>query len=136
LYERPVSRFVADFVGTSNLFDDVTSEVVLGRAGHHSLRPEKMLVGAGPSTEAGSRSAAGVVAEAIYLGSGVRLVVDLDQGPRVAVLQQNAGGRAHGSHGDRVFVSWRDADVVALGDAPIAEQNDTPSRTIRTVDTH
>ncbi|WP_251448601.1 ABC transporter ATP-binding protein, partial [Microbacterium sp. USTB-Y] len=77
LYERPVSRFVADFVGTSNLFDDVTSEVVLGRAGHHSLRPEKMLVGAGPSTEAGSRSAAGVVAEAIYLGSGVRLVVDL-----------------------------------------------------------
>jgi putative spermidine/putrescine transport system ATP-binding protein len=105
---------------------------VLGRQGHHSLRPEKLLVAAAPSDEPGRRSAAGVVAEAIYLGSGVRLVVDLDEGPRVTVLQQNIGGRAHGDHGDRVFVSWRDADVVPLGDAPLAEQNDTPSRTIRT----
>ncbi|SFR36745.1 putative spermidine/putrescine transport system ATP-binding protein [Microbacterium azadirachtae] len=132
LYERPASRFVADFVGTSNLFDEVTSARVLGRRGHHSLRPEKLLVAAAPSDEAGRRSAAGVVAEAIYLGSGVRLVVDLDEGPRVTVLQQNIGGHAHGDHGDRVFVSWRDADVVPLGDAPLAEQNDTPSRTIPT----
>ena len=65
----------------------------------------------------------------------MRLVVDLDQGPRVAILQQNIGGHAPNDHGDRVFVSWRDADVVALDDAPAAEQNDTPSRTIRTVGT-
>ncbi|MGN7859581.1 ABC transporter ATP-binding protein [Microbacterium sp. 22303] len=132
LYEKPVSRFVADFVGTSNLFDDVTSELVLGRTGHHSLRPEKLAVSPAPSVEPGYRSAPGVLAEAIYLGSGVRLVVDLDQGPRVTVLEQNVGGRAHGAHGDRVFVSWRDVDLVALDNAPAAEQNETPSRTIRT----
>ncbi|GAA4482977.1 ABC transporter ATP-binding protein [Microbacterium panaciterrae] len=133
LYERPVSRFVADFVGTSNLFDDIASELVLGRTGHHSLRPEKLVVSPRPSTEPGFRSAPGVVAEAIYLGSGVRLVIDLDRGPRITALEQSVGGHAHGDHGDRVFVSWRDADVVPLGDAPIGPQNDTPSKTIRTV---
>lgn len=44
LYERPRSRFVADFVGTSNLFDADRSRTILGREGHHSVRPEKMTV--------------------------------------------------------------------------------------------
>ena len=35
----------------------------------------------------------GTVVEAIYLGSGIRLVVDLDDGPRVTVLEQNDRGR-------------------------------------------
>ncbi|WP_353111290.1 ABC transporter ATP-binding protein [Microbacterium sp.] len=135
LYEKPASRFVADFVGTSNLFDDVRSELILGRPGHHSLRPEKLVVSDGATGSPGMRSAEGVVAESIYLGSAVRIVVDLDAGMRVSVLQQNVGGHAHGNHGDRVHVSWRDADVVVLDDSPIGEQNDTPSSTIRTVGT-
>ena len=133
LYEKPSSRFVADFVGTSNLFDVETSREVLGRPGHHSLRPEKLVVGPAASTEPGTRSVTGSVVEAIYLGSGVRLVIDLDSGTRVTALQQNTGGRVHESHGDRVHVTWREADVVVLDDAPIGEQNDTPSRTIRAV---
>lgn len=136
LYERPVSRFVADFVGTSNLFDDVASEIVLGRSGHHSLRPEKLVLAATAPESAELRSAAGVVVEAIYLGSGVRVVVDLEAGPRVTVLEQNIGGHVHGAHGDRVFVTWRDADVVPLDDSPVGPQNETPSSTIRTVGAH
>ncbi len=136
LYERPGSRFVADFVGTSNLFDDERSRELLGRGGEHSVRPEKMTVAAVdslaepvearvpstssefPSTGSGNgdiHNAWGTVVEAIYLGSGIRLVVDLDAGGRVTVLEQNDRFRAHDDErGDRVVVSWHDSDVVAL----------------------
>jgi ABC-type Fe3+/spermidine/putrescine transport system ATPase subunit len=120
LYERPASRFVADFVGTSNLFDDRVSTELLGRSGVHSVRPEKMTVGAGESG-AGIRNAAGTVVETIYLGSGIRLVVDLDAGVRVSVLEQNDRNRIHDEdRGDRVVVSWHDDDVITLGGADAA----------------
>jgi putative spermidine/putrescine transport system ATP-binding protein len=120
LYERPASRFVADFVGTSNLFDDRVSTELLGRVGVHSVRPEKMTVGAGESG-AGIRNAHGTVVETIYLGSGIRLVVDLDAGVRVSVLEQNDRNRIHDEdRGDRVVVSWHDDDVITLGGADAA----------------
>src|ERR671913_619871 len=109
LYERPASRFVADFVGTSNLFDEDRSRSILGRDGHHSVRPEKMTVSTGGLDGVGVRNVPGTVVEAIYLGSGVRLVVDLDDGTRVTVLEQNDRDRMHDDErGDRVVVSWHD----------------------------
>ena len=116
LYERPTSRFVADFVGTSNLFDHERSVALLGRGGHHSVRPEKMSVTHDGLYGEGVVNLPGTVVEAIYLGSGVRLVVDLDDGTRVTVLEQNVRGRVHDDErGDRVVVSWHDDDVVPLG---------------------
>jgi putative spermidine/putrescine transport system ATP-binding protein len=116
LYERPASRFVADFVGTSNLFGHEHSQALLGREGHHSVRPEKMTVTSAGLTGDGVRNAPGTVVEAIYLGSGIRLVVDLDAGTRVTVLEQNDRDRVHDDErGDRVVVSWHDDDVVPLG---------------------
>ncbi|WP_394553556.1 ABC transporter ATP-binding protein [Agromyces sp. MMS24-JH15] len=115
LYERPTSRFVADFVGTSNLFDEDASVAVLGRKGTHSIRPEKLSVVAPDTAEPALRTARGTVVEAIYLGSGIRIVVDLDAGPRISVLEQNARGRLHDDQrGDRVLVAWHDDDVVEL----------------------
>jgi len=115
LYERPESRFVADFVGTSNLFDEERSRSILGRDGHHSVRPEKMTVTRAGLDGEGVRNVPGTVVEAIYLGSGVRLVVDLDDGTRVTVLEQNVRDRVHDDErGDRVVVSWHDDDVVPL----------------------
>lgn len=115
LYERPGSRFVADFVGTSNLLDDTRSRELLGLPGEHSVRPEKMTVGTVEQAGDGVRNAWGTLVEAIYLGSGIRLVVDLDAGIRVTVLEQNDRGRVYDDdRGDRVVVSWHDADVVEL----------------------
>ncbi|MDR6905930.1 putative spermidine/putrescine transport system ATP-binding protein [Agromyces sp. 3263] len=116
LYERPTSRFVADFVGTSNLFDAERSRDLLGREGHHSVRPEKMSVTREGLVGEGVVNVPGTVVEAIYLGSGVRLVVDLDDGTRVTVLEQNDRDRIHDDErGDRVVVSWHADDVVHLG---------------------
>jgi putative spermidine/putrescine transport system ATP-binding protein len=115
LYERPMSHFVADFVGTSNLFGEEHARALLGREGEFSVRPEKLTLGEEPATASGMRSAQGTIVESIYLGSGIRRVVDLDAGPRVSVLEHNDRSRkADKDRGDRVHVSWHDDDVVAL----------------------
>jgi putative spermidine/putrescine transport system ATP-binding protein len=113
IYERPRSPFVATFVGTSNVFDAALSRTVLGRDGVNALRPEKITL------TGGDRGVPGTVAEVIYLGTGSRVLVDLDAGTRVTVLEQNSAGRtAAVARGQRVRVDWSDTDVVALTAAP------------------
>lgn len=114
LYENPASRFVADFVGTSNVFAADHAQKVLGRQGEFSIRPERLQVAAVPQASTG-HSAAGTVLETIYVGSAVRCVVELDAGPRVTVLQRNDRDMG-GEHlrGKRVHVMWHEEDVVVL----------------------
>lgn len=117
LYEQPSSRFVADFVGTTNIFRADDARAILGRDGEFSIRPEKLTLGAAADAEA--RTAAGRLVESIYLGSGIRHVIDLDAGPRISVLERNDRARsADRDRGDRVDVSWHDGDVIALS-APV-----------------
>ena len=118
LYEHPVSPFVAAFVGTSNIFDDEVSLRLLGRGGIHSVRPEKISVSRDETAPATNRTATGTLAEIIYVGSSTRLIIDLDAGTRIAVLEQNDAGREsfHG-RGARVAVGWQDRDVIDLDTA-------------------
>ncbi|MGH1563935.1 ABC transporter ATP-binding protein [Mumia sp. DW29H23] len=123
VYEEPRDPYVASFVGTSNLFDAATSHLILGRNGAHALRPEKIsLADAGGVTSSEPVrisgdvvEARGVVAETIYLGSANRVIVDLDAGPRLVVLEQTTGALAEREHrGDTVWTRWSLDDVVAL----------------------
>ena len=122
IYETPTSPFVASFVGTSNIFDDASSQALLGRSGFNSVRPEKITIKPADSKAAsGARAVAGVIAEEIYLGTSTRVLVDIDNGPRLNVLEQNASSRTdHDRRGEAVVAEWLDRDVVALGAAPIA----------------
>ena len=45
VYERPATRFVAGFVGTSNLLTGAVAEQVIGSAGTWTIRPEKIHLG-------------------------------------------------------------------------------------------
>jgi iron(III) transport system ATP-binding protein len=98
LYERPVSRFVADFIGINNLLDGtvksaegqrgVRAETALGeilaihdkplRPGDRCvicIRPENLLLN-GPSAE-GRNQFKGRIAFSAYLGNALRYDVDL-----------------------------------------------------------
>ena len=44
VYENPVNRFVADFVGTSNVLDGDAAEALVGRRGLFAVRPERIAV--------------------------------------------------------------------------------------------
>jgi len=42
VYENPANRFVADFVGTSNVLDGAAAEALMGRPGTFVIRPERV----------------------------------------------------------------------------------------------
>jgi putative spermidine/putrescine transport system ATP-binding protein len=122
IYEHPTSPFVADFVGTSNLFDADEAKRMLKSDGPRSLRPEKItLASAGSSVPKGHQSVRGTVSEVIYLGTSTRLLVDLEGGYRLNVLEQNVstgGSDAHDRRGTAVVASWSPADIVSLAPTP------------------
>ena len=111
-YEQPVNEYVASFVGTSNLFDAEAARAVLGAEGRFALRPEKIHLVA-PSASAGGPQAKGKVAETIYLGVGRRVVVDLEAGPQLVVLEPSTTEAAV-KRGDAVLATWRTEDLVRL----------------------
>jgi putative spermidine/putrescine transport system ATP-binding protein len=116
IYDRPRSSFVASFVGTSNIFDDALSTSLLGRGGTNSVRPERIALR--PTPTPGADSAVGTIAEVIYVGTSTRIVVDLDAGKRIIVLEQNSTSddvrATHDRRGERVHAEWSAAAIVPL----------------------
>ncbi|KQY59763.1 spermidine/putrescine ABC transporter ATP-binding protein [Aeromicrobium sp. Root495] len=113
IYEAPQTEYVATFVGTSNVFGPDEARAVLGREGRFALRPEKISLFSAGESAAGSISARGVVAETIYLGTGRRVVVDLEAGQRLVVLEPSTAVAPVG-RGDSVVAAWRPDDLVPL----------------------
>ena len=72
IYEQPSSRFVADFVGASNVLSEERSLEWLGVKALHSLRPERVQLVAGMSGEPDVTFDATVL-DVQYLGAGSRL---------------------------------------------------------------
>ncbi|MEP6526476.1 MAG: ABC transporter ATP-binding protein [Nocardioidaceae bacterium] len=111
VYERPVTKFVAGFVGTTNLLHGRTAEELFGSARTYAVRPEKIRIStdlADPAP-AGAESVTGKVAEVVYLGAATRFVVDLDTGGQLVALQQNMHRSSMdvlGYRGAQVRLSW------------------------------
>jgi putative spermidine/putrescine transport system ATP-binding protein len=118
VYEHPATPFVAGFVGTSNLLTGDAAQNVFGEAGTFSVRPEKIRV----TTEedrpgADESSSMGVISKVIYLGPETRLIVDLDGGGHLAVMQQNLtteSSEALALEGKRVRLTWKRLHNLAL----------------------
>ncbi len=139
LYERPVNRFVADFIGESNFIkgqvERVSDGQVLVRIGNEAVlasqgekapgvgqevslavRPEKMTITA--TIQAAGAGLSGRVEQVIYIGADTRYLVTLQDGSPVAVRVQNCGGQALAefSQGERVKVSWAPEDARLLAE--------------------
>ncbi|MFJ4782494.1 ABC transporter ATP-binding protein [Streptomyces sp. NPDC088794] len=125
IYERPLTSFVASFVGTSNLLTGEAAQRVVGKAGTFSIRPEKVRIAEESAEEsAGADSpehttAIGTVAEVVYLGDSTRFLVDLDAGGRLTALQQNLETSAEdvaAYRGTRVRLRWQRRHTVHVPD--------------------
>ena len=78
VYNRPATRFVADFVGSSNVLPPALTRALGGPEAWASLRPEvTRLAATGPVTA--------TVTALRYLGSGTRVVLDMG-GTELAAL--------------------------------------------------
>jgi putative spermidine/putrescine transport system ATP-binding protein len=132
IYERPASRFVAGFVGTSNVLAGGVARSLLGREGTFTVRPEKLriLVGAaGPGRTSGDVVAAdGRIDEVVYAGPVTRYLVELDAGARLTAVLTNGGdvtsgqpgigGGVRPGRGDRVRLLVARHDIRELTDEP------------------
>jgi putative spermidine/putrescine transport system ATP-binding protein len=138
LYESPANRFVAEFMGESNLIpaevtqqsadgysaklDNDTRILILGsqklEAGHRvlvSLRPERLRI---PIDSKCDNVLQGTVEESVYLGEASRIKLNGENSEvRVVakVANTSSGLSAQGmKRGDRVQVGWETRDGVIL----------------------
>ena len=86
IYEKPQNKFVADFVGVSNLISGAVAQSILGKSGTYTVRPEKISLG---QAGANSTTATGVIKEVEYLGPATRFLIELDAGISLVALRQN-----------------------------------------------
>jgi putative spermidine/putrescine transport system ATP-binding protein len=139
VYEEPGSRFVAGFVGVSNLLelpvegseggvltlrlgpdDSVSGEgaAAVGATAVVTIRPERIAIDSKPGDGCHVR---GKVSESLYAGPTSRFVVELDGGGELMVVRQNATTsyeEVEALRGQPVVLNWaRDyTRVIAIND--------------------
>jgi putative spermidine/putrescine transport system ATP-binding protein len=115
IYERPQSRFVADFVGSSNILTPDFAQRCGGAAVWTSLRPERIeLIEAGAAPP-GHASAEGILDAVSYQGAVNRMSLAVE-GMRIIL---NAPPGLKPARGDVVRIHWpRSAMHPMAGDAP------------------
>jgi putrescine transport system ATP-binding protein len=139
IYEFPCSRFVADFVGTTNLFEGTVSacepglitvdcaeaggqllvddegRFAVGQRVWVALRPEKVRLGKQPVNAVRVNQLRGTVWELGYLGNRSTYRIRTATGKLVTVFAQNERRTSEAAidWSDEVFVSWS-ADAAVL----------------------
>jgi putrescine transport system ATP-binding protein len=140
VYEFPQSRFVANFIGTTNLFEatitdcssqrikvrsqDLDGELLVDDRGRFSLgqrvcvaiRPEKISLSKTPATDPGMNCIRGEVWELGYLGNHSVYRVKMANGKLLVVSAQNARRSAEWTidWSDQVYASWSADSAVLL----------------------
>ena len=139
IYEHPRTRFVAGFIGTSNLLtgtitrmdgdravielgpgeriivpvqDRVVSE---GTRLELTVRPEKIDLATAQPTGEGC-ALRGTVTEVVYLGTSTNFSVSTTAGSDMVVFQQNSASAASvAARGDNVWLSWQPEHSYPIG---------------------
>ena len=128
VYERPATRFVAGFVGTSNLLTGDVAATILGRPGTFTIRPEKIRLASPDATSgADETSASGRIHSVVYLGPDTRYIVDLDAGARLVVTEQNLTTTSTDvveQQGKAVRLIWKRQHELSVADGitPVEEE--------------
>jgi spermidine/putrescine transport system ATP-binding protein len=134
LYERPNNRFVADFIGQTNVFSGTVeavdgsrvtlsvpsgekveastgeAEVGVGQATHAVVRPEKVRFGSEGDNVMTVR-----IHQIVYLGVSTQYIADLPGGEKLVLYQQNTTEENHPQIGDEARVSWDARNCLILG---------------------
>lgn len=109
VYENPANRFVADFVGTSNVLDGTAARALIGRPGTFVVRPERIGVFA-PGTDSvfGVQTADATVLEVIYAGPTTKIVAATAQGMTLTaiILTASTWLPPDLQHGSPITLAW------------------------------
>ena len=119
VYENPANRFVADFVGTSNVFDGQAATALVGRSGAFAVRPERISVlASGAEPTPGTHSVEATVSELIYAGPTTRVAAVAAPGVTLTATVLNATATLPDdiAHGSTVTLAWPPSAVHHLDD--------------------
>ena len=104
VYERPENRFVADFVGSSNVLAPAFSKSAGGPEKWVSLRPEKITIQRDGGKPPGRLSAAVTVKAIHYQGAGTRLNTEAADGTVINAMAPSSLGKFH--EGEPLLLHW------------------------------
>jgi spermidine/putrescine transport system ATP-binding protein len=132
LYERPKNRFVADFIGQTNVFSGTVEsvngervtlrtasgerieatahEVELGEEADAAVRPEKIRFGS-----EGDNTSSARIRQIVYLGVSTQYIAELPDGQELVLYQQNFREEDHPEEGEEVSVAWDARNCLILG---------------------
>lgn len=133
IYEKPQTKFVADFIGETNLFEGRVESVreniayievegslvpvdsrglASGETVWMAVRPERIKLNLWP--EEGKAALKGLHKERIYVGSVLKTVVVLENGKEITVSEQAKQSFLLDPDNDRVFLNWEPEDAVVM----------------------
>jgi spermidine/putrescine transport system ATP-binding protein len=134
LYELPKNRFVADFIGQTNVFSGTVESVDgnrvtlvtpsgekveatarevgigVGEEAHAAVRPEKVRFG-----NEGENAMTVKIHQVVYLGVSTQYIADLPGGGKLVLYQQNTTEEDHPEIGEEARVSWDARNCLILG---------------------
>jgi spermidine/putrescine transport system ATP-binding protein len=133
LYELPRNRFVADFIGQTNVFSGMVesvsgkritlstpsgnveatareAEVEVGSEAHATVRPEKIRFGSEGENVSTAR-----IRQIVYLGVSTQYIAELPDGEKLVLYQQNSREDANPEIGEEVAVVWDARHCLILG---------------------
>jgi spermidine/putrescine ABC transporter ATP-binding subunit len=129
VYEHPQTRFVADFLGQSNVFagevvaqngrfttlTTPTGDRILacadkayaqGQHAHAVVRPEKMRLAIEPPTGDELNVLPATITHIVYAGASLTYHLSTSSNPKVAVFEQNGMRESPLMTGEQVFIAW------------------------------
>jgi spermidine/putrescine transport system ATP-binding protein len=133
LYELPRNRFVADFIGQTNVFSGMVesvsgkritlstpsgkveatareAEVEVGSEAHATVRPEKIRF-----DSEGDNVITARIRQIVYLGVSTQYIAELPDGEKLVLYQQNSREDANPDIGEEVAVVWDARHCLILG---------------------
>ena len=140
IYDRPLTPFVADFIGDMNFLDGEVAEAADGGYAIHAgtgivvrgrgdaargtrvrvgLRPEHIVAAPGVSGGTANTATAEVITK-MYLGDQIQIVAELADGRNVVVREQRASAGPTLdtiNPGDQISLSWDETAPLLLGEA-------------------
>ena len=111
VYERPQTKFVASFLGVSNVFSGDDAKAIFGSSTMVNIRPERIkLVPADTKLKAGESGVVGSIIEASYIGATTIYLIQTESGQRVIATRLNEELPDQINRfetGDRVGAVWK-----------------------------
>ena len=136
IYDLPQSRFVADFIGTSNFLEGTligeneialttdpplkvvstpNDNIPLNTPVTVAIRPERIDLRVTPTSD-DVNCLRGVIQDESYLGTTLQYTVQTDYATPLVIHQQNTGGtdRHRFQHGDTIYLQWAPENAIVL----------------------